>query len=995
MPTPLYFSLLVGLLLYLFFYPQGEQQDVETALLAGAVDGSFSISNDGSSSYDINIAVPPGTKNMQPELSVTYNSKAGNGMLGMGWSLQGLPTIERTAATLAQDGFVGTVNYDANDRFALNGQRLILVKDYGDSSLYHTEVESWKKVMSYGNASTGPDSFCVLTKKGYRVEYGFDPSAQIKALGQEAISVWALNKISDLNGNTLNVSYLNDSTTGAYYPLVINYTANEIAEPKLTAQRQVIFSYDSLQTSRVDTVPEFQGGSPISETKRLSNITTFVNGAAILDYQFYYSYSVYTGRSILDSIKECSVIENACLPATTFTYQDGDNTLLPADTLLMQDSMDYTQNLPMDVNGDGLTDLVSISGYPGAQNGLFEYRIFHSRGDGFEQPVGEVLENLYYPYEGQGAVRSMDVNGDGKSDLAYAFQNANALEYVVLLSAGSSFYIALDTVITNVQSPLADPSVIPMDANGDGYSDLVYVYGNNSNEKLQCEVLLTQVGELDGQEVITMELFSVTTDLPCNTDLPMITGANINGDAMGDLVYVYTEGNAMNIVSLTSADSASVNNKFFSQYDSIQIDGNLDYFNIAAIDVNGDGLSDLNCTWSGEDSDIISAIYFSNGRSFLDSPASLDTFSNLGGGVLMPAELNGDGHSDIILARQVDELTEYITYLSNGFGFELLDTISPANFQWGQNLILDINGDSKSDILYIPPAYGYDAVPLVLIPSSDKYPDLLATIENGIGGKIDLTYQTMTDTLVYQSTGGGSPATYNGPLLTSKITGSSSTFGQSVSSGSIGNINFGAVLPFSDAVMPSYLVSAYAKHDGRGNSYHFGYQYTDAKVDLRGRGWLGFATKTQVDSSANTRSLSAYHQIFPFTGAIDSSQVFTLDNHELLTKSQSLYQDSMVQVNNGQGALYSVVQSATKSTQYDYGEFAFSITKEYAYDPYGNMTKQIDYGTADSTLYRINTYDNDTTLWQLGYITSSKASRDENGNDVLVHQKVDYQSNSR
>ncbi len=62
-------------------------------------------------------------------------------MVGYGWELRAFGLIQRTARTLAQDNVsgmslplackcgllksVGSVNYDANDRYTLNGQRLM------------------------------------------------------------------------------------------------------------------------------------------------------------------------------------------------------------------------------------------------------------------------------------------------------------------------------------------------------------------------------------------------------------------------------------------------------------------------------------------------------------------------------------------------------------------------------------------------------------------------------------------------------------------------------------------------------------------------------------------------------------------------------------------------------------------------------------------------------------------------------------------------------
>jgi len=91
-----------------------------------ALPGKFGISAAGSATYSVPIVVPPGTAGMIPSLSIAYSSQGGNGLLGMGWALDGLPSIGHCPKTLAQDSVRGSVNYDANDRFCMDGQRLIV-----------------------------------------------------------------------------------------------------------------------------------------------------------------------------------------------------------------------------------------------------------------------------------------------------------------------------------------------------------------------------------------------------------------------------------------------------------------------------------------------------------------------------------------------------------------------------------------------------------------------------------------------------------------------------------------------------------------------------------------------------------------------------------------------------------------------------------------------------------------------------------------------------
>ena len=53
------------------------------------------VNPDGSFSEATPIEIPPGRNGIQPQLALTYNFNAGNGIVGVGWSLQGLPVITR------------------------------------------------------------------------------------------------------------------------------------------------------------------------------------------------------------------------------------------------------------------------------------------------------------------------------------------------------------------------------------------------------------------------------------------------------------------------------------------------------------------------------------------------------------------------------------------------------------------------------------------------------------------------------------------------------------------------------------------------------------------------------------------------------------------------------------------------------------------------------------------------------------------------------------
>src|SRR5262249_1687955 len=154
-----------------------------------SIPGKFQVNAAGAATYTIPIAVPPGIAGMTPSLTLEYNSQAPNGILGMGWSLGGLPGITRCAATIVQDGARGAITYTTyngstgTDRFCLEGQRLVAINgSYGAKDTeYRTEVDSFSRIYSRVDTPGSPLWFEVHTKSGHVMEFGRTADSQVLA----------------------------------------------------------------------------------------------------------------------------------------------------------------------------------------------------------------------------------------------------------------------------------------------------------------------------------------------------------------------------------------------------------------------------------------------------------------------------------------------------------------------------------------------------------------------------------------------------------------------------------------------------------------------------------------------------------------------------------------------------------------------------------------------------------------------------------------------
>jgi hypothetical protein len=321
--------------------------------VAGSTPGSFRVSESGAAEYRIPIRVPPGVAGMEPKLALAYNSQAGNGLLGVGWNLEGLSSITRCPRTMAQDGVRGAVNHDGNDRFCLDGQRLIAISGaYGAAGTeYRTEHESFSKIVSCGleAGNGGPSCFEVRTKSGEVLEYGYTQDSRIQAQSSAKVRLWALNRIADRKGNDVAITYAEDLVNGYFRPARIDY-----------AGKSVRFVYEP----RTDKVPAYVGTFAVQTLERLSRIQTYVGETLLTDYRMGYEYSPDTARSRMTSIKECNGNASGCLAPIQLTSTSGGHGL-STTTQGTQHTVSGDWRTPFlvfpgDYDGDGRTDLFLV-----------------------------------------------------------------------------------------------------------------------------------------------------------------------------------------------------------------------------------------------------------------------------------------------------------------------------------------------------------------------------------------------------------------------------------------------------------------------------------------------------------------------------------------------------------------------------------------------------------------------------------------------------------
>ncbi|QFU06943.1 tRNA3(Ser)-specific nuclease WapA precursor (plasmid) [Pseudoalteromonas sp. THAF3] len=294
--------------------PFSDVQEI-TAEAVGTIAGQAAV-NGGAASYTIPIKLPPGRAGMQPNVSLNYSSRSGNGIAGVGWGLSAGSSITRCAATVAQDGINHTPNYTANDKLCLDGQRLVIVSgNYGNSgAIYKTELDTFVRVKQTGSL-TDEASFVAEYKSGRTAYFGQETSSKVIHANKSSAYSWLISYEHDATEN--NYIHYEYSSHGQGEQLLntIYYTGTGAEE---LGDRKVVFEYESA----ANLYKRYIAGGYYFSTKRLKSISTEYGDAQVSSWSLSYSASLGTSRSLLDSIEYCSHISGTekCLPSTEFDW---------------------------------------------------------------------------------------------------------------------------------------------------------------------------------------------------------------------------------------------------------------------------------------------------------------------------------------------------------------------------------------------------------------------------------------------------------------------------------------------------------------------------------------------------------------------------------------------------------------------------------------------------------------------------------------------------
>lgn len=795
---------------------QTPQSQAPVSTAVGSLPGVADVSATGAATYETALWVPPGINDMHPELALAYSSQSGTGHFGPGWSLKGLSAIARCQSTWAQNGVARDVRNDSQDRFCLDGNHLRrLSGNYAQpGSEYRTEIESFTRIKAYGTAGT-PGYFIAERKDGLTYEYGNTPTSQVLSLGQSVARVWAVNKISDKAGNAITFTYDEDSTNGGFRINEIHYTSNT----GLPARYKVRFVYEQLPVGEVHM--SYMANAVIRRVSRVDRIEVSYDSALVRKYELTYEPLSTTNKSRLASIQACTPALE-CLPATTFTYQNG-TPGLGAEAGSSITIPVATQPLSMDVNGDGRKDLVySSSDVSGS--GTWRLAFANSAGN-YDAPSNTGVANTDF----QKAI-PFDYNADGLEDLLLPHTGNR---WWVMLGTTSGLAAPLDT---DVPVP-ANGSARAIDINGDGWQDLVYteVFGYGGGDIIRYR-LRDPANKFAAPAVLIGPL---PPDSKINDAFGPIHGGapDFNGDGRGDVMYRYT---------VRTWNPELVHYNFVTRLVAI-CPGGASFVTAASTstspqfgDLNGDGRTDLFYIVGG-----LSAEYrmrLSTGTSFT---AEIPGPSANVYGVDFVLDWDSDGMDDLIARHAATDTFHVFRSLGEGLAAPVSTGIGNG-FNLGGLTPVDVNGDGLKDFAYWD--YGAGLNWRIRLHSG-VMPDLLASVTNGFGMTTSFEYAPLT-TANYQKD--PDPATapeYN-------YTGS------------------------------TYVVSKMTSSTGIAfpATFEQNYQYRGARMNVQGRGFLGFEEVRSTDSRNGLWEYSYFHRAFPYIGARYQQRIYQPNQSTLISQ---------------------------------------------------------------------------------------------------------------
>ena len=606
----------------------------------------------GSGSVSIPIYSPAGRAGVQPNMTLTYCPRGGNGVLGVGWVLP-FGVIERSTKN-------GSPHYDTSDKFIYSfgsgANELVNIS----SNEYRAKVEGAFMKFTFVNPY-----WKAQDKQGNTYFFGLDTLLEDESRDQYGFR-WLLSEVKDIHGNYYFIRHFEDGSFEMLYTGEPGTDRDALSTGTQKFAHKIIGIVEDVD--REDIIMSSKSGFDIWQRRRLAAIKVYSNDVLQKKYVFDYAYSQMTGRSLLKRITETGSDGVTAMPHVTFEYQEDGCPIYDIQTALADleggdNLFNVRFNEAYDIGDENLYTLYPISLYDGDPNYGF-YNSGHLVRWG-----AKYLQESY----NLGRIQWYQDTAYGNLDFSGLVDSAmKAWTYLFLREHEDQVYFNFND--SDVGAMFINGTYANVLGSGtytlnQGYNLIEFTaYNQNDTNRLKLiSAIASQVDVMNSTQLI----------------LPQLSG-DFNGDGLSDLATFSSEEGRV-LVSLSQGDAFLGKEEWVSNFGADQ--------QIFMGDFNGDGKTDVGYF---DNITPLVKVALSDGTQFVEDGIWMQEFGLRS--VPRTGDFNGDGLTDLLVCFLNDGVYYYQICFNVGHAFECWN----QNDQYlaGENDVFfsgDFNGDGIAD----------------------------------------------------------------------------------------------------------------------------------------------------------------------------------------------------------------------------------------------------------------------------------------------------------